>query len=167
MGLLSALGRGARGLRDRAAFNGAGWGMGIGAALGGASAAGNGGDMGDIGRSALIGGALGGAGGVIAPGLGLAGALGGGVAGMMSTQGDVDAAARKILAASRGDPSSIGRVADMLYGAPATEDEMGYGRYGRSNRYGVSSSDQMGMNAIAVERDAAVQRAYEMAGVQR
>lgn len=165
MGLLSALGRGARRLGDRASFNAVPWTMGLGAAMGGASAAGNGGDMGDIGRSALIGGAMGGA-GMISPGLGVLGALGASVPGAMSTRGDVDAAARKIVAASRGDPRNIERAADLLYGADAAPEEMGYGRMGRSNYYGVSASDRAGMGLIDVERQQAVQRAYELMGAQ-
>lgn len=164
MGLLRAIGRGARELGNRARFNGAGWGAALGAGIGGAAAMGNGGDAGDVGRSALIGGAMGAGGAMVSPLLGPAGALGAGAVGMMSTVGNVDAAARKIIQASRGDPANIQRAADLLYGANPTQDEMGYGRGGRSNVYGVSGSDQVGMSAINVERDQAVKRAYEMLG---
>lgn len=156
MGLLSRIG-------GRAMRNAVPWTAGMGAAMGGASAAGNGGDLGDIGRSALVGGAMGGA-GMVNPGLGIAGALGAGIPGMMSTQGDPDAAARKIVAAAQGDPNNVERAADILYGGAAQQDEQGYGRFGRGNRYGVSSSDQAGMASINIERDAAVRRAYEMMG---
>lgn len=166
MGLLRGAMRGASALGRRASFNAVPWTMGLGAAMGGASAAGNGGDMGDIGRSALIGGAMGGA-GIVSPGLGIAGALGASIPGMMSTRGDPDAAARKIVMAAQGDPANIERAADLLYGGAPTEDEMGYGRNGRSNRYGVSASDQAGMSSIDVEREQAVMRAYQMMGVQR
>lgn len=166
MGLLRSVGRAARRVGDHTSMNGVPWLAATGALMGGASAAGNGGDMQDIGRSALIGGAMGGGGAAVAPGLGILGALGAGAVGMNSTHGDVDAAARKIVMATRGDPNNIERVADLLYGGAPTEDEQGYGRYGRSNRYGVSTSDQVGMSSIDVERKMAVQRAREMMGVQ-
>lgn len=166
MGLLRSLARGV-GSRISPAL----WGAGIGAGLGGSVSAMGGGSAEDVGRAALYGGAAGGIGGAIggpfnAGPLLLGAGVGGVTAGAMNRGDPVDAAARMILMQSR-STEDIPRAAELLFGGQATQDEMGYGRYGRSNKYGVSASDQMLANLPPDQQQAAVRRAYELSQQQQ
>lgn len=143
----------------------------IGSTLGGTSAAASGGDWGDIGRGMMYG---------AGAGVGLRGiaALPGAlklsvfpalatpsIAGALAVHGDVDAAARKLLMIAQGDPQRLEGAADILYGERSPyESEIGPSG---QNSYGISASDEIGTALSGTERDAAVQRAYEMLQTER
>lgn len=144
------------------------WMVGPGAALGGASSALSGGDLNDIGEGAGYGAAaqLAALGLAKVPGLRLAALpmmmAGPGVGGALSVRGDVDAAARKILAFSNGDPARMERAADILYGDSARPEEIVRSSRHQSNIYGIGSADQAGTSISGTERDAALARARQM-----
>jgi hypothetical protein len=85
--------------------------------------------------------------------------------GALAVRGDVDAAARKLLAFANNDPNRLEAASEILYGERQPyEEELGEPGYRgrRDNIYGIAGADEMGTSISGTERQAALQRAFEM-----